>query len=93
MRRILLLVLVTTMMACRPTRTVKIAWDAPASPPDGYRILVDGRVVLDIPPPPVDPGCHCLTIAVPVPRGQHTLSVVAYNRGGSSQPSAAVVVQ
>ena len=80
------------MTACT-ARTVKVAWDAPASRPDGYRILVDGQIVLDIPPPPIDPGCRCLTIAVPVPRGQHVVSVVAYNRTGSSQPSASVVVQ
>ncbi len=93
MRRILPLVIAIAMTACRPTRTVKLAWDAPATPPDGYRILVDGRVVLDIPPPPLDPGCHCPTVAVPVPRGQHTVSVVAYNRGGMSKPSASVVVE
>ena len=81
------------LTGCRPTRTVNVAWDAPASQPDGYRILVDGKIVLVLPPPLIDPGCHCLTIAVPVPRGRHTVSVVAYNRTGSSQPSASVVVQ
>ncbi len=93
MKQILFLLIVMAMTACRPVRTVAIAWDAPASPPDGYRILIDGQVVLDIPPPPLDPACRCPTIVVPVPRGQHTISVVAYNRAGTSQPSASVVVQ
>ena len=81
------------LTGCRPTRTVNVAWDAPASQPDGYRILIDGQVVLDIRPPPIDPSCRCHTVAVPVPRGQHTVSVVAYNRGGMSKPSASVVVE
>jgi len=92
-KQIVLLLIVMAMTGCRPTRTVTVVWDAPASPPDGYRILVDGQVVLDIPPPPIDPGCQCPTITVPVPRGQHTVSVVAYNRAGTSRPSASVVVQ
>jgi hypothetical protein len=92
MRRILLPVIVIAMTACRDARTVKVAWDAPIIPPDGYRILVDGQVVQDIPPPPLDPGCHCLRVAVRVPRGQHTVSVMAYNRAGPSPPSASVVV-
>jgi len=79
--------------ACRPSRTVKIAWDPPATPPAGYRILIDDRVVLEIAPPPLDPSCSCPTVAVQVPKGEHTLKVVAFNRYGESEPSAITVVK
>ena len=74
-------------------RTVKIAWDAPAGELTGYRILVDERVVSEIPPPPPDPSCACPTASVDVPRGQHTITVVAYNKAGQSPPSAVTVVK
>jgi hypothetical protein len=93
MRRIFLFFIVMAMTACRPTRTVRLGWDTPAVRPDGYRVLIDGHVVMDIPPPPIDPSCHCHTVAVAVPRGQHTVSVVAYNLSGTSPPSASVVVR
>ena len=79
--------------ACRPGRTVKLAWDAPTVVPMGYRILVDDRVVLQIPPPPLDPSCSCPTVTVPVPAGEHTITVVAYNQFGQSPPSAIAVVK
>jgi hypothetical protein len=80
--------------SCRPaTRNVKIAWDAPNPSPAGYRILVDDRVVMNIPPPPTDPSCSCLSVSVPVPYGQHTITVVAYNQFGESTPSAVSVVK
>jgi hypothetical protein len=92
MRWIVVPLIVMAMSACRGTRTVKIGWDVPATLPDGYRVLVDDRVVMEIPPPPIDDNCHCLTVAVTVPRGEHTLSVVAYNRDGATRQSASLVV-
>ena len=79
--------------ACRPNRTVKLAWDAPAVMPTGYKILVDDQVVMNVPPPPVDPSCKCLTLEVPVPGGSHTLKVVAYSPAGDSPPSAIAVTK
>ena len=79
--------------ACRPSRTIKLIWDAPDVLPSGYRIVVDEGVVMDIPPPPVDPSCKCLTVSVAVPKGPHTVKVVAYNQFGSSPPSAVAVIQ
>jgi hypothetical protein len=79
--------------ACRPTRTITLEWDAPATSPDGYRIVVDDRVVLTIPPPPVDQSCKCVRASVPVERGRHTVKVVAYNAAGDSPPSAIAVVE
>jgi hypothetical protein len=91
------LVLLATIVACRPTRTVKLEWDAPAgSPtgsPTGYRILVDDKLVMDIPPPPVDPSCKCLRVSLPVPTGTHTVKVVAYSPFGSSPPSIVSVLK
>jgi hypothetical protein len=88
-----LLVALAMVTACRPTRTVKLAWDVPAVRPIGYRILVDDQVVLEIPPPPTDPSCNCLTVSVPVPPGPHTLKVVAYSPSGASPPSAVAVLK
>jgi len=76
-----------------PARTINIGWDAPATTPKGYRILIDGQVVLSIAPPPVDPACKCLNTNVPLPAGQHTVAVVAYNEFGDSAPSAVAVVK
>jgi hypothetical protein len=61
--------------------------------PKGYRILIDGHALPDIPVPPVDPSCKCLRTTVPVPPGQHTVTVVAYNEFGESAPSAVAVVK
>lgn len=88
-----MLFLAMSAPACQPTRTVKLAWDQPPVAPEGYRILVDDRIVLDIAPPPVNPACKCLEISVPVTSGQHTLKVVAYNANGSSSPSVVTVVK
>ena len=74
-------------------RKVKIAWEAPPGELTGYRILVDERVVSEIPPPPPDPSCSCPTASVDVPRGRHTIKVVAYNKAGQSPPSAVTVVE
>jgi hypothetical protein len=87
------LVMAIISVACKPTRIVKVGWDVPASLPDGYWVLVDDRTVLDIKPPRVDPSCSCLTVEVRVPRGRHTVTVIAHDRGGASRPSATVVVQ
>lgn len=87
------LVSLAVIVGCRPGRTIKLAWDAPAVSPAGYRILVDDRVVMDIPPPPLDPTCNCLSVAVPVGRGPHSIKVVAYSPYGESPPSAVVVVK
>jgi hypothetical protein len=87
------MVLLVAVAACRPARTVKLAWDAPSVLPSGYRILVDDSLVMDIPPPPVDASCNCLTVTVPVPTGPHTVKVVAYSQSGSSTPSAVAVVK
>jgi hypothetical protein len=72
---------------------VRVGWDPPTGRPDGYWVLVDGHKVLDIPPPPPDPRCSCLSVEVSVPRGRHTVRVVAYNRDGGTNPSASIVVQ
>ena len=81
-------------VSCRqPQRMVKIAWDAATPPPTGYKILVDDRVVMDIPPPPLDPSCSCPTVSVPVPAGPHTIKVIAVNAYGQSAPSAIAVVK
>jgi hypothetical protein len=87
------LVLPATIVACRPSRTVKIEWDAPAVSPTGYRILVDDKLVMDITPPPVDPSCKCLKVSLPVPSGPHTVKVVAYSPFGSSPPSVVSVLK
>jgi hypothetical protein len=92
-RSMAVLLFLVMSAACRPTRMVKLAWDQPAVAPLGYRILVDDHVVLDIPPPPLDPSCKCPTVTVPVPRGQHTVAVIAYNQFGNSAPSAVTVVK
>jgi hypothetical protein len=78
---------------CHRDRTVKVAWDAPAGVVTGYRILVDDHVVLNIPPPPLDPSCKCPTVTVPVPPGEHTITVIAYNQSGQSAPSAITLVK
>lgn len=78
--------------ACSRDRIVKIGWDPPPVMPDRYRILIDGDVMREISPPPVNAECKCLVVFVPVPRGRHVVSVVAYNAGGVS-PSASVTVQ
>jgi hypothetical protein len=87
------LVLPVALVACRPARTVKLEWDAPAVAPTGYRISVDDHVVMDIPPPPVDPSCKCLKVSLPVPSGTHTVKVVAYSPFGSSPPSIVSVLK
>ena len=92
MRRTLAIVVAIAITACRPTRTVKIGWDPPAVRPYGYRILVDDAVVMDITPPPFDGECQCLSATVSVPRGRHTVTVVAYNHEGRVSPPSAVLV-
>jgi hypothetical protein len=72
---------------------VRIAWDPPTPAPKGYRILVDDREVMNIPPPPIDRSCSCLTASVPVPRGEHKITVIAYNEFGNSAPTAVTVVK
>ena len=79
-----LLVVAFAGVACRPARTIKVAWDAPTTAPTGYRILVDDQVVMQILPPPLDPSCSCPTVSVPLPPGEHTITVVAYNEFGQS---------
>jgi hypothetical protein len=92
-RYVAALPLLLTIAACRPTRTVKLAWDVPAVTPSGYRILVDEKVAMEIAPPAIDPSCKCLTVSVPVPPGPHTLKVVAYSPYGDSPPSAVAVLK
>ena len=82
-----------TFTACTHDRKISLEWDAPQTAPAGYRILVDERVLMNIPPPPVDPACRCLKVSVSVPRGRHTLKVIAYNAFGDSPPSAVAVVE
>lgn len=80
--------------ACRPRAdSVRIAWDAPTQAPKGYRILVDDRVVMTIPPPPLDPSCSCPAVSVPVPPGEHKITVIAYNESGDSAPTAVTFVR
>jgi hypothetical protein len=95
MRRRWAIVLAIAMLSCWNTpRSVRIGWDAPATLPAGYWILVDNRKVLDIRPPVLDPGCGCLTVMVDIPRrGRHTVRVVAYDRNGETSPSALLAVE
>ena len=79
--------------ACGRDRQIKLSWDAPAAMPAGYRIFVDDRPALNIPPPPIDPSCNCLSATVDVPPGQHTIKVVAYNQNGDSPASMVTVVK
>jgi hypothetical protein len=85
------LVMGALLIGCRPSRTVKIAWDPPATAPDGYRILIDEQLVLDIKPPSIDPTCKCMSLAVSVPRGRHTVSVVAYKDSTLGERTSVVV--
>jgi len=78
---------------CRRSNTIKLAWDPPAAAPKGYRVLLDDQVVMDIPPPPLDPSCSCQTVTVTVPRGPHKIAVIAYNEFGESAPSALAFVK
>jgi hypothetical protein len=80
-------------VACRQSRTVRIAWDAPVAAPTGYKILIDDEVVMEILPPPLDPSCSCLAVSVPVQRGEHTITVIAYNQFGQSAPSTITFVK
>jgi hypothetical protein len=91
--RLTVIVAVATLAtACSREQIVKVAWDRPAVAPDRYRIFVDEHLVQEIPPPPVSAACHCLTASVSVPRGPHTIQIVAYNfRGGSSPPATLTV--
>ena len=89
-----LLPIALTATGCRPPAdTVRIAWDAPSAPPKGYRILVDDRVVMTIAPPPLDRSCSCPAVDVPVPPGDHKITVVAFNESGDSAPSAVTFVK
>ena len=78
---------------CSRERIVRIGWDRPDVPPDRYRILIDGHLVQEIPPPPLSAACHCFTASVSVPLGPHTLQVVAYNVRGGASPPVTVTVQ
>jgi hypothetical protein len=91
LRPTLLIAVAMSATACSPTRTVEIGWDVPAVAPDAYRIFVDDRMVLNIPPPSVNRACDCLLVSVPVPRGRHIVRVVAYNRSGDSTPASITV--
>ena len=93
MRLLAALIIAMATAACRSTKTVTIGWDPPSTEPDGYRVLVDDQIVLDIPPPPVDPACRCLKVEVRMPtRGRHSVSVVAYTlRGGVSERASLAV--
>ena len=95
MRLIVITVAVAALVAgCSRERIVKVGWDPPARTPDRYLILLDDKVVREIPPPSINPECRCLIAWVSVPRGRHTIMVVAStSKGGRSAPSAAVTVQ
>jgi hypothetical protein len=79
--------------ACAPSDSVRVAWDAPTPDPKGYRILVDDRLVSTIPPPPLDSSCSCPAVWVPVPRGEHKVTLIAYNDFGDSAPVTVTVVR
>ena len=92
--RLIAIVAVAAMtMGCSRERAVRIAWDRPVVVPDRYRILVDGHLVQEIPPPPLSAACHCFTASVSVPRGPHAIQVVAYNVRGGASPPVTVTVQ
>ena len=91
---VVLVSLAPATAACSRDRIVKVGWDPPAVAPDRYWILIDGAVVREIPPPPLNDECRCLMVSVLVPRGPHTLQIVAYSvRDGASAPSASVTVR
>jgi hypothetical protein len=91
MRQTVLFVLLSAAIACRSPRTVMIGWDVPAETPDGYKIMVDDKLMRDIPPPPIDASCNCLKVAVQLPSGQHTVSVIAYTGSDLSRRASLVV--
>jgi hypothetical protein len=93
LRNIAFVAIATLAIACDSTRSVKLAWDAPAVMPDRYHVFVDVRLVMDIPPPPVDRSCNCLTVTIPVPRGEHVLRIEACNPDGQCTPSAEVIAR
>ena len=91
LRRALAVVVITLgAAACRNQHTVKVAWDAPAVPPDHYRVLVDGREARSFRPPPVDPSCNCMIAEVEVGRGPHAVRVEACDRVSACSSSAEV---
>ncbi|HKT81052.1 MAG TPA: hypothetical protein VJP86_12585 [Vicinamibacterales bacterium] len=85
------LILVSCVTGCRSERMVTVGWDIPPALPDGYRVMLDDRMLMDIKPPLPDPSCSCLHVQVPVPRGRHTITVLAYTSGVTS-PSATLTV-
>jgi hypothetical protein len=94
MRRCVLMVTAMAVAAaCTRTRTVKLAWDPPAMLPDRYHVFVDTRLVLDIPPPPIDQSCTCLRTEVKVSSGQHTIRLDACNHDGVCTPSPELIVR
>jgi len=79
-----------TTAACNRDRTVTVGWDPPRNMPAKYRVLVDGQVKTEIPPPPEDPTCHCLKVSIVVPSGRHTVRVDACTLENKCTPSAEV---
>ena len=94
MRRLTIIAVAALATGCARDRIVKIGWDSPAVAPYAYGIVIDAHLVREIPPPPLDVACQCLMVAVPVPRGPHTVQVIAYNaKGDASAPSATLMVR
>jgi hypothetical protein len=50
---------------------------SPGIIPPKYRILIDGHIVKEMPPPESDELCHCMRVQVDVPPGPHALRVEA----------------
>ena len=78
---------------CSRDRIVKIGWDPPAVAAARYQVLVDDRVVMETPPPPVDAACQCLVVSVSVPPGPHVVKVVAIGADGNASTPATLDVQ
>jgi hypothetical protein len=87
------LAVITAMTTGCSRERIVLGWDRPVVVPDRYRVFVDDRLVQEIPPPPLNPVCHCLTISFSVSRGPHTIQVVAYNVRGGISPPATLTVQ
>jgi hypothetical protein len=77
-------------IGCRAQRIVRVGWDAPGVPPHHYRVLVDSRVVMEMPPPVFDKSCQCLRVDVPVPPGRHVIRVEACNQANACSASVEV---
>src|SRR4051812_6261514 len=75
-------------VGCARDRTVTVMWNSPGIIPPKYRILIDGRIVKEMPRPESDALCHCMRVQVEVPPGPHALRVEACTANNECNASA-----